>query len=99
MSKSKKGTVIVDDDELAELVREAVREELAAALKQSAPEPVPLLDVKRAMKLLGVSRATLHRLTHEKGLPTYKVGDCLRYHPDEVLTWAKARAANELEVA
>ena len=75
-------------DELRSLVREVVREVLA----EQAPRPLapPLVSRHELARLLGVSAATVTRMTAE-GMPHVFAGASPRYAVDEVRAWLTER--------
>ena len=80
--------VVLEAHQVAELVRGAVAEALAA---QDPDRPAgALLDGKQLMKALVMSRSTLGRLKRQ-GLPRVKVLDADRFDLDECVAWLRAR--------
>lgn len=75
---------------LAELVRSAVRAELAELVVPTTA-PAEVLDVAGLCALLHVSRATVHRLRAD-GMPTLMVGDSPRFERAAVLAWLRGRS-------
>jgi len=75
-------------NELRALVREVVRE----ALSQQVPaaSAAPLVDRHELARLLGVSAATVARMTAE-GMPHVFAGASPRYAPDQVHVWLSER--------
>lgn len=75
-------------DELRSLVREVVRE----ALSEQAPRTPasPLVSRHELARLLGVSAATVTRMTAE-GMPHVFAGASPRYAADEVRAWLAER--------
>jgi excisionase family DNA binding protein len=47
------------------------------------------LRLKEVQKILGVSRATLYRLTHERGLRTIRCGGLVRIRQADLDAWSK----------
>jgi hypothetical protein len=77
---------------LAELVRSAVRQELA---EHEPPErPPALVDRQRLARELGVSPATVRRLEAD-GLPVVRVADSPRYEVAAVLAWLRERTEED----
>jgi hypothetical protein len=80
--------VTLSIDELRSHVREAVREVLA---EQTHPAPAsPLVNRHELARVLGVSVATVTRMTHE-GLPHVFAGASPRYTVDEARAWLLQR--------
>jgi excisionase family DNA binding protein len=75
-------------DELRALVREVVRE--AVSEQPGLAEPSPLVDRRELARLLGVSAATVTRMTAE-GMPHVFAGASPRYAADEVRAWLAQR--------
>jgi excisionase family DNA binding protein len=74
-------------DELRALVREVVRE---AVSKPGLAEPSPLVDRHELARLLGVSAATVTRMTAE-GMPHVFAGASPRCAAEEVRAWLAQR--------
>jgi hypothetical protein len=77
---------------LADLVADRVVLRLVAEFsKRSAPpEPTGLVDKRTAAKMLGVSMATVDRMTAQ-GMPTETIGARRRFDVPQCRTWLKAR--------
>ncbi|MGA7123793.1 MAG: helix-turn-helix domain-containing protein [Polyangiaceae bacterium] len=88
--------VTLSIDELRALVRDVVRE----ALTQQAPaaSAAPLVDRHELARLLGVSAATIARMTAE-GMPHVFAGAAPRYAADEVRTWLAERGRKGTKAA
>lgn len=65
------------------------------AIKQLAPLPDHLWDIRETATFLGVPVSTLYYWSYrgEGGPPILRIGRCLRYHPHSVMKWATSRAA------
>lgn len=86
---------------LLALVRDAAREGTAQALAAHAPPApltTPLVDRRELARVLGVSAATVTRLTAE-GLSCTYVGDSPRYSLHEVRAWLAARGRQGTKAA
>lgn len=81
--------VVVAREELAAIVREAVRAELASA-PAAASE---YLDATTLAELLGVARSTVPQLVKREGLPTVRLGRAYRFRRTEVIAWLEARTS------
>jgi hypothetical protein len=80
--------VNLSTDELRTLVREVVRETLA---EHSPPKSAaPLVDRHELARLLGISTATVARMTAE-GMPHVFAGASPRYAVEEVRAWLAER--------
>lgn len=49
------------------------------------------LTVKDAAKLLSVSEKTIYRWIGKDIMPTFRIGECYRFHRSELLEWATSR--------
>lgn len=86
-----RGVIVVAPAELARIVREAVREELATREQNQAPE---WLDTEGAAAVLGVHRKTILKLVREESLPAYRAGEkILRFRRSDLAAWLEQRAA------
>jgi hypothetical protein len=84
-------------DALLDMVADAVADRVVSRLvaefsrRQSAPpEPSGLLDKRDAAKMLGVSMATVDRMTAQ-GMPTETIGARRRFDVPACRAWLKAR--------
>jgi len=80
--------VTLTTTELAELVRAAVAEALAEHATGDAARPELVGGVELA-RLLGVSRATVHRLRC-RGMPAVRILDTYRFRVAECLAWLQS---------
>jgi hypothetical protein len=80
--------LVLSPEDLRAVVREAVRAELTDSTTVSAG--APLVDRHEVARLLGVSAATITRMTAE-GMPHVFAGASPRYAPEEVRAWLAAR--------
>jgi len=60
-----------------------------APLQVVTPPAAPgrLLKLQEIQRAAGVSRVTLYRWTHERGLRTVRVGGCVRVRESDWLRW------------
>lgn len=73
-------------DELENIVKECIREELEAqASSTSSNEEEELIDSKEAASLLRVSTVTLHHWKKQGRIPYYRIGSRIRFKKKEVL--------------
>ena len=75
--------------ELADLLQEIIKVEMAQFVPQSHPQPTAaqhsdLLTRKEAAQLLGVSLPTLHRWTQQHVLTGYRINTRVRYKRAEL---------------
>ena len=80
--------LVLSPEDLRAVVREAVRAELTDGTTVSTA--APLVDRHELARLLGVSAATITRMTAE-GMPHVFAGASPRYAPEEVRAWLATR--------
>lgn len=81
--------IVVSVDELAELVRDAVRAEFER--RDDRPEPCDWIGVPEAAELLGVHPDTVGKMARKHGLPVHRVGRKLRFRRSELEAWVESR--------
>lgn len=80
---------VLTPDEVRELVRSVVREELA-----HYQDPVrEVLTTERVAEMLNVHPKTVAKLVAREGLPAHRLGREYRFNRAEVLDWLDARSA------
>jgi excisionase family DNA binding protein len=80
--------VAISPEELTELVRKAIRDELS----ESPPKPRKnYVDAKEIAEHFGVSRATVHAWIHEESCPHILKGRVLRFELAAVEAWFRGR--------
>lgn len=80
--------IIMGPEALHQLVREAVREELAARDGEAHAPPPEWIDAKGAAQLLGVGERTVRKLASNGKLPASKVGEkLLRFRRADVVAY------------
>ena len=59
------------------------------------PRPLQLWNIQQTAEFLGVPVSTLYYWSYrgEGGPPILRIGRCLRYEPNAVIAWARARGA------
>jgi hypothetical protein len=87
--------VVLSVDELRELIRHVVFDQMAEFLEE-ARKPIPLLDRAGLAQALGCSTATISRLVRE-GVPCVPLGDSRRFKLDEVVSWLQSRPTTGVE--
>jgi hypothetical protein len=88
--------VTLSADELHALVRAAVRD---ALMEQAPAAPAaPLVGRHELARLLGVSAATVTRMTAD-GMPHVFAGASPRYAPDDVRAWLAERGRKATKAA
>lgn len=50
-----------------------------------------LVDTKKLMEELGLSKSFLSKARSQYGLPHYKIGDLIKYKMSEVIVWIEQR--------
>lgn len=90
MTKPGSALVILTPEQLAGLVREAVRAELGALSEAREPE---WLDQTQAAELLGVARSSIPTLCARDGLPHSRLGRLYRFRREDLDRWLATRAA------
>jgi hypothetical protein len=88
MSKPIDGLAVVRLDDLAEIVRAAVRAEIEQMGGAVQPRPLDRAEIAGA---LGCSTAQIDRM-RTKGMPCILLGDSPRYFVSECVQWARERA-------
>lgn len=78
-------------EELAELIRDVVREALQN--QAAAADPPTYVDAAAIVKRYGISRATLHTWVHDQGCPHLMRGNVLRFELAAVEDWFRGRPA------
>jgi excisionase family DNA binding protein len=58
-----------------------------------------LINAKCAAEILGIKEGTIYLWSEQGRLPSFKVGRCRRFDPDEILEWLRnpKRRGNEPE--
>lgn len=80
--------VTIPVDELQQLVRDAVRAELA----EQRPAEDEWMDAEAVAKMLSVERTTVPTLCRRDGLPHYRPGRTYTFRRSEVLAWLQERS-------
>jgi excisionase family DNA binding protein len=79
---------IAEKEELEELVRESVRQEIESLMKtlnqKSTPERLTLAE---AAQYLGIKRATMYGRTSARKIPFYKLGRNIFFYKKELDDW------------
>lgn len=78
--------VVLTPEQLRELVREAVRDELASA----KPSTSAYLTASDVAKILGCHPKTVCIWTRTRGLPAIRRGRDLRFKRDDVTAWMES---------
>lgn len=76
---------IAEKEELQELIRESIRQEIETFLKGINQKTIPeRLSLVEAAQYLGVSKSTMYRFTHTKKIPYYKFGRSVFFYTKEI---------------
>jgi len=92
--------VIVSPDELASLIQQSVRKELANHVSTASQSNKKPLSVDEAAQYLGIPKATLYQFTRLRDIPHQKVGKRLTFLTSELDEWVvskKQRTRSEIE--
>ena len=81
--------LVMTPEQVRDLVRAAVREELAA---HQGPER-DVLTTEHVAEMLDVHVRTVTKLVARDGLPAHRLGREYRFNRSEVLAWLEERAA------
>ncbi len=85
MSDQAKMMLVIDPDALRDIVRAAVRAELAAS------QPPEYLSPEQAAELIGCKATSLYTYVSRDGLPVTKLSGLNRYPRAALLEWLDAR--------
>lgn len=74
-------------------LRALVRDEVSAALAQVRPvtEPTPVLDSEGAARFLHLPVDTLRKRVRAGEIPSFKIGNLLRFRVAELEAWIDSR--------
>jgi excisionase family DNA binding protein len=80
-------------EELQELIRVSIHEEIQGFLKGLSQKPVPeRLSLIEAAQYLGVSKSYMYKLTHTRAIPFSKFGKRVIFYTKELDEWIKQNA-------
>lgn len=85
---AKEPVIVVTQEQLRELVRLAVREELRGA----AASTDEYLTTAQVAKILKQTTRNVHNLVHEHGLPCSPLGRSWRFKRSDLEAWLASRA-------
>jgi excisionase family DNA binding protein len=81
---------IAEKEELQELIKQSIHEEIEAFLRglnqKSIPERLSLVE---AAQYLGVSKSYMYKLTHTRAIPFNKFGKRVIFYTKELDDWIK----------
>lgn len=84
---------IAEKEELEELVRESVRQEIGAFLKSMNQKTTPdRLTLSEAAQYIGVKRSTMYKLTSARKIPFYKLGRGIFFYTKELNDWLSSNS-------
>lgn len=76
---------IAEKEELQELVKECIHEEIETFLKGLNQKTIPeRLSLVEAAQYLGVSKSTMYQYTHARKIPYYKFGRSIFFYTKEI---------------
>lgn len=94
---------IAEKEELQELVKECIHEEIEIFLKGLNQKIIPeRLSLLEAAEYLRVSKSTMYKFTHTRRIPYYKFGRSVFFYTKELDDWLKEnslrhKSHNEIE--
>lgn len=84
---------IAEKEELQELIKESIHEEIQSFLKRLNQKTIPeRLSLVEAAQYLGVSKSNMYKLTHTRAIPFYKFGKRVIFYTKELDEWIKQNA-------
>lgn len=76
---------IAEKEELQELIKESIHEEIEAFLKGLNQKTIPeRLSLPEAAQYVGVSKSTMYQYTHVRKIPYYKFGRSIFFYTKEI---------------
>ena len=75
---------IPDAEDIAEIVRKVIREELQLFKQGSFTQPDEFIDQNTVCKILGISHPTARMYRREGYLKSYRIGSTIRFKKSEV---------------
>jgi excisionase family DNA binding protein len=94
---------IAEKEELQELIKESIHDEIETFLKGLNQKTIPeRLSLPEAAQYLGVSKSTMYQFTHTRKIPYYKFGRSVYFYTKEIDDWLKEnsfrhKSHNEIE--
>src|SRR5450759_5440911 len=84
---------IAEKEELQELIKESIHEEIEAFLKGLNQKTIPeRLSLVEAAQYLGVSKSYMYKVTHTRLIPFNKFGKRIFFYTQELDDWLKNNA-------
>jgi len=81
---------IAEKEELQELIKESIHEEIETFLKGLNQKTIPeRLSLVEAAQYLGVSKSSMYKFTHTKKIPYYKFGRSVFFYTKEIDDWLR----------
>lgn len=81
---------IAEKEELQELIRESIHEEIQSFLKGLNQKTIPeRLSLTEAAQYLGVSKSYMYKVTHTRMIPFNKFGERVFFYTKELDDWLK----------
>jgi excisionase family DNA binding protein len=79
---------IAEKEELEEIVRESIRQEMEVLIKNMNQKTVPeRLTIAEAAQYLGIKKPTMYGLTSARKIPFYKLGRGIFFYTKELDDW------------
>jgi len=94
---------IAEKEELQELIKESIHEEIETFLKGLKQKTIPeRLSLVEAAHYLGVSKSTMYQYTHARKIPYYKFGRSIFFYTKDIDSCLKEnsirhKSHNEIE--
>ncbi len=92
--------VVISSDELANLIQQSVRKELANHSPSASFDDKKPLSIDEAAQYLGIPKATIYQFTRQREIPHQKLGKRLVFLTPELDEWVaskKLRTRQEIE--
>jgi len=84
---------IAEKEELMELIKESIHEEIQTFLKGLNQKTIPeRFSLVEAAQYLGVSKSAMYKYTHTRTIPFHKFGKRVIFYTKELDEWIKQNA-------
>ena len=81
---------IAEKEELQELIKESIHEEIESILKDLNQKPIPeRLSLMEAAQFLGITKSTMYGYTCARKIPYYKFGRRIFFYTKELEDWLR----------
>jgi excisionase family DNA binding protein len=79
---------IAEKEELQELIKESIHQEIENFLKGLNTKTIPeRLNLIEAAQYLGITKSTMYKFTHTRKIPYYKFGKYVFFKTKEIDDW------------